>query len=88
MKLLVFGLQRLEMFKYIHIFLSIYFLVFFCYFCELTGVRMEERWVSVKLCEASVRVDCSDKTVTFSLSLWQTDGDKERLSSIYINYED
>lgn len=30
---------------------------------------MEKSWVSVKLCEASVRVDSSDMTLAFRLSL-------------------
>lgn len=30
---------------------------------------MEKSWFSVKLCKTSIGVDCSDVTVTFSLSL-------------------
>lgn len=32
---------------------------------------MEKNRVSVKLCESSVGVNCSDVTVTFRLNLWQ-----------------
>lgn len=33
---------------------------------------MKKGWVSVKLSEASIRVDCSDVSVTFGLSLGTT----------------
>lgn len=44
--------------------------VVWAHVCGLTGVRMEKSRASVKLCEASVGVDCSDVTVTFRLNLW------------------
>lgn len=51
--------------------------------CELTGVRMEKSWISVKLCEASIGIDCSDKTMTFRLSLQSQNKPRDKFSIIF-----
>lgn len=46
---------------------------------------MEKDWISVELCEVSVGIDCSDKTVTFRLSLQSQNNTERQVLHHFLN---